>query len=270
LRQVAPIAAVFFGLLLVAVLLLRHFAGSTWPQSPEHYVELARAQLSNQQPQRALDTLAFALREATGETRIAAQQLEADIRRLQLETAEMPKVVTARGEHDVLLGFVGRHLRERAERSAAREFVRLCDQWLERHRELCGRHADGQPLLRAVEQERARFVGPAELAEPDRPADVIFAARSRLVFQWRDYKGAIARIDRFLAGDPGNAEVTKERAAIVGEGEAWMQSRLRTVDQLLARGDQDNAVRDLTQLERWSMLPQWEAAIAERRQRLPK
>ena len=263
-----PMLAVFASVLLLGVLAYGHFRGSTWPASPKHYVDLARAQFGNNQPQRALDTLAFALREATGAVREEALQLEADIRRVQLETAVLPKVLVARQEHDLLLGFVGRYLRERVERPAAREFVRGCDQWLARHREVCSRSDDGRPLLTAIEGERSRYVAVAALETPDTAADVLFAAESRLRFQWRDYRGAIAKLEAFLRANAEAAEVVAARARMVKEGEQWVLGKLRIVDQLLARGDRDNAERDLEQLERWSVLPEWLPLLAERQQRL--
>lgn len=261
-------------LLLVAVVCgigfgaVRWFGNSTWPSSPQRYVDLARAQLANQQMQRALDTLAFALREASGPTRAEALQLEAEIRRVMLESAEMPKVMVARQEQDLLLEFAGRYLRDGGEQPAARELVRLCDQWLQKHRDVCARVGDGQPLLRTVEDLRARWLTLAALSEPDTGADVVFAARSRLRFQWRDYRGAIARIDAFLATRQADAAVRAERDAIVAEGLEWLRGRLRNVDLLLDRSDTDNAEKDLAQIERWSMLPEWAPMVAERRQRL--
>jgi hypothetical protein len=257
-------------LVCVAALLgIRHFQGSTWPNSPQHYVDLARAQFGNHDPERALVTLGFALREATGATRTEALQLEADIRRMLLETAERPKIAIARQEHDLLLEFSERYLRDGGERPAVRELVRACDQWLQRHREVCALVTEGGPLLRTIEELRARHVAAAALSEPDTAADVIFAARARLRFQWRDYRGAMARLDAFLAARPADPDVVAERAKLLAEGERWLQGKLRSIDGLLDRGDTDNAERDLAQLERWSALPEWAAAVAERKQRLP-
>lgn len=251
-----------------ALVAYRHFSGSTWPSSPQHYVDLARAQLANQRKQEALDTLAFALREAAGATREEALRLEADIKRMLLDAAELPKVSTARQEHDLLLEYLGRYLRDQGERPAAREFVRLCDQWLARHSEVCGRVTEGQPLLRAVQEQRSRWLPLAAMEQPETAADVVFAARTRLRFQWRDYRGAMARFDAFLAANPGDAVVGKERDAVLAEGLEWLGVKLRTIDSLLSSGDRDNAERELTQLERWSVLPSWAAMVAERRQRL--
>lgn len=266
---VLPVTGLSLVVVLVGFLLYRHFAGSTWPSSPEHYVELARSQLANQEPQRALDTIAFALREASGETRKEALALEADIRRLQLEVAQMPMVIAARNEHDQLLEFAARNLRDRPERAAAREFVRQCDQWLSRHRQLCSENRDGKPLLATIEEQRARFVAIAALEEPDRPSDVIFAARSRLVFQWRDYRGAIERLDAYLAKNPDADQVRTERAAITTEAEEWLQKRLANIDYIIGRGDHERAEQDLAQLERKG-LPHWASQLAQRRSRLPK
>jgi hypothetical protein len=253
---------------LVALLVFQRLGGSTWPRTPAHYVQLAREQFANHNAQQALSTLAFALRDATGETRAEALRLEADIKRILVEAAEMPKVVTARQERDLLLEYLGRYLRDGAGRPAAREFVRQCDLWLQRHREVCTRIRDGQPLVREVEDQRARWLAVAALSEPDTAADVVFAARTRLRFQWRDYRGAFARLDAFLAANPGDATVRAERETLLAEGGEWLRGKLRTVDMLLGRGDVDNAEKDLAELTRRAMLPEWEPLIAERRARL--
>jgi len=261
-------ALVFVVLLVAAFVAYRVLSGSTWPTSPQHYVDLARTQLENGNYQASLDTLAFAMRDATGATRTEAQQLEATVRRLMLETAETPKIVAARSEHDQLLAYVGRYLRDGSTRPAAREFVRLCDAWLQRHAEVCARVSDGKPLLQAIEDQRSRHLPIAGLPDPDSAADVIFAARTMLRFQWRDYRGAVARLDAFLAANPGAEAVRAERAVIVAEGETWFAGKLRLIDMLLDRGDTDNAGEDIAQLERWSTLPAWEPQLAERKRRL--
>jgi len=264
----ALVALVFVALLVAAFVAYRVLSGSTWPTSPQRYVDLARTQMENGNYQASLDTLAFAMRDATGATRTEAQQLDTTIRKLMLETAETPKIVAARSEHDLLLGYVGRYLRDGSTRPAAREFVRLCDAWLRRHAEVCARVSDGKPLLQAIEDQRARHVPLAALQDPDVAADVIFAARTMLRFQWRDYRGAVARLDAFLAASPGAEAVRAERAAIVAEGEQWFAGKLRLIDMLLGRGDTDNAAEDIAQLERWSALPEWEPQLAERKRRL--
>jgi hypothetical protein len=240
--------------LLTAFGLYRHFRGSTWPASPKHYVDLARAQFGNSEPQRALDTLSFALREATGAVREEALRLEAEIRRVQIEVAELPKLRIARDEHDLLLGFVGRYLRDGAARPAARERLHQRSAVLE--------------ALAQLAAERTRYLALAELATPDTAADVVFAARSRLRFQWRDYRGAMARLEAFLQQHPGDAEVEAECAKLRSEGREWLLDKLRFIDQLLGRGDRNNAERELAQLERWSVLPEWAPLVAERQRRL--
>lgn len=257
-------------LVLVGWLAVRHFRGSTWPASPQHYVDLAREQFLNNQAQRALDTLAFALREAEGPTRDAALQLEADIRRVLVEMADLPKLLSARQEHDLLQGYIGRYLRSGADRPAAREFVRSCDDWLARHREVCGASADGRTLLASVEAERQRYVAIAAIETPETAADVVFAARSRLRFQWRDYLGAFQRLDDFLRRGGANDEVQRERARMLAEGEEWLLGKLRNIDRMLAASERerDNAARDLDQLERWCAIPEWAGLIGERRRRV--
>ncbi len=266
-RNWLAISAVFLVVVGAAAIGLRSCASSTWPHSPQHYVDLARAQLGNNQPQRALDTLDFALRDATGATRDEALQLRADIEQAQRERAEQPKIEAARGEHDLLLGFETRYLRDGATRPAARELVRLVDRWLAAHREFCARHSQGDSLLRAAEELRARYVAVAALDQPDSAADVVFAARSKLRFQWREYPAAVGMLDAWLQRQD-DAQVRRERDAIVSEGEEWLRVKLRSVDVLLERGDRRNAGLDLDQLERWSLLPQWRPQVEERRRRL--
>lgn len=260
-------SGVFAVLLVAGILVLKVLSASNWPHSPSDYVDLAREQLANSQPQRALDTLDVALKNANGATREQALALQADIRRLLVERLELPKVQTARQEHELLVSFESRYLGAAIERPAAREFVRLCDAWLREHGDVCRRVADGEPLLRSVEQRRARHLAAAAQGEPETAADVIFAAQSLLRFQWRDYRGAMARLDAFLARQP-DAAVQAERARMLAEGEQWLQGKLRTIDSLLERDDLDNAAKDLQALEKWSTLPEWAASVQERRSRL--
>ena len=262
-----PISAVFLVVVGAAAIVLRTCAGSTWPHSPQHYVDLARSQMANNEPQRALDTLAFALRDATGAARDEALKLREDIQRAQIERTEQSKIEAARRDHDALHAFVARYLQDGPTRPAARELLRLVAEWLRDHAELCRRHSQGGALLNAVEGLQRRYEAIAVLAEPDTAADVVFAARCRLRFQWREYPAAVARLDAF-PGAATDAVIQREREAILTEGEEWLRGKLRTVDLLLDRGDTRNAGIDLDQLERWSVLPQWRPLLEERRRRL--
>jgi hypothetical protein len=263
-----PVVSIVCVLIAIGVLVVRRLSTSTWPSSPQHFVDLARAQLQNNQPQHALDTLAFALPEATGPTRTEALELEKRIRAMLLAVAEMPKVVAARQEHDFVTSFAAMHGVDGAGRPVAREIVRLCDQWLARHAEVCGRHPDGGPLLTTVRGLRERHAPAAALGEPDSTADVIFAAEARVRLQWRDYLGAMERLEAFLQRHPGDAQVVAARERLLAEGEAWVQARIRGIELLLARGDRDNAARDLAQLDRWSLLPAWQEHARTVRARL--
>lgn len=265
-KSVWPALLITVAVVLVVLFALRRLGNSTWPRSPMHYVDLAQIQYDNNRPERALETLEFALKEATGDARERAMALQRDIRKLMLENASALEVSAARREHGLLESFVQRYLVE-PERPAARELVRLCDAWSERYGEVCGWHPDGKPLLAAVTGLRERFAGTAELGTPESADDVLFAARSRLRFQWRDYRGAMARIDAFLARAAGDERVQAERTRLVREGREWLDKRLRRVDRALERDDLDNAERDLDSLERWVAIPAWEADIAQRRER---
>lgn len=263
-----PVAALFAVVVIGSVVVLRSLAGSTWPQSPQHYVDLARAQLRNRQPERALATLAFALRDATGPTREAALALEIEIRRDQVENAAMPQIAVARQEHDLLLSFEGRHLRDGTRRPAVREFLRQVDAWLARHAAVCEPHSDGQPLLQTVRNLRARYQALGALGEPDTEADVLFAVQALLEFRWRDYRGAMQRFDDFLRVHPDATAVQQARDQMLVDGEEWLRGKLRMIDWVLDRGDRANAELDLAQIERWCTLPPWQAMVQQRRNRL--
>jgi hypothetical protein len=269
-RSWVPVSALIAAVLLVLVFALRSLSGSTWPHSPQHYVDLARAQLSNDEPQRAMDTIAFALREAVGSAREEALALEAEIHRRRVERSEQPKVTAARQQHELLLSFVARNLRDAVTRPAARELVRMCDQWLALHTELCSRNAEGEPMLRATRELRSQYAAIAAIGEPDTAEDVLFAARSRLGYRWRDYLGAMQKLDEFLRAHPDAAELQQERDRMIAEGEQWLEGRLHGIDALLDRGDTGTAALDLDQLERWSMLPEWRSKVAPRRSRLER
>lgn len=269
-RGWAPVSALFALVLLVGLFLLRSFSGSTWPHSPQHYVDLARAQLGNDEPQRALDTLAFALGEATGATREEALALEAEIHRRRVDRAEQPKIIAARQQHELLLSFAGRHLRDGVSRPAARELVRLCDEWLAAHSEICSRNAEGEPMLRATKDLRSRYVAIAAVGELETAADVLFAAQTRLQFRWRDYLGAVKRIDEFLRLHPDAEDLRKERETMLTDGVQWLEGRLHGIDAMLDRGDTGNAALDLEQLEKWSLLPEWRPLVEPRRARLER
>jgi hypothetical protein len=263
-----PFSAIFLVVVIGAVLVLRAFSGSTWPQSPQHYVELARAQVGNNQPQRALDTLAFALREATGSTREEALALQAEIERMQVERSELPKLQTARHDLELLRSFVGRHLAGAASRPAARELLARCQQWRGQYGELCSRHSAGAELLREVDGLASRFGAIAAMETPETAADVLFVLQVLPEHRWRDYKRAMARLDAFLLANPNAEEVRKAREQALVDGEAWLQGLLRQIDALLARGDRFNAQREVDQLERFSVLPAWMPLLEPRRQRL--
>ncbi len=263
-----PIVALFVVVVIGIGAVLRNLAGSTWPQSPQHFVDLARAQLRNRQPERALATLAFALRDATGPVREAALALEVEIRRDQVEKAAMPQIAVARQEHDLLISFEGRHLQGGTKRPAVRELLRQVDVWLARHAAVCEPHSEGQPLLQTVSNLRARYQALGGLGEPDTEADVLFAVQALLEFRWRDYKGALQRFDEFLRVHPDATAVQQAREQMLVDGEEWLRGKLRMLDWVLDRGDQANAELDLAQIERWCTLPQWQAMVQERRVRL--
>ena len=118
-----PALALTAALLVVAIFLKQQLRNSTWSHAPEHFLELAQTQYDNNKPERALETLAFAMRNATGADREQAVLLDAKIRRMLLDNASALQVSEARYEHDLLNSFVTTYLKN-PERSAARECVR--------------------------------------------------------------------------------------------------------------------------------------------------
>jgi hypothetical protein len=263
----APASAITAAVLLVVVFVVQRLRDSSWPHSPKHFVELAQAQFDNNKLERALETLAFALRDGSGDEYAQAVALDEKIRSRLLEKAAAHQVQSAHHEHNLLKSFVATYLRS-VERPAARECVRLCDVWIAKNKEACSVHSQGKQLLEATEAMRERFVIPAALGAAESAADVIFAARSMLRFQWRDYIGSFSRIDAFLLRNPGHKEVVAARKTMLAEGEVWVDKQLRRLDRTLQRGDTGNAETDLDKLERWVAIPQWQPRIAERRARL--
>lgn len=261
-----PASAITAAILVIAMFVVQRLSDSTWPHSPAHFVELAQAQYDNNKPERALETLAFALSDATGETRTQAVELEQRIRHMMLENASALQVSDARYQLDQIKSFVSRYLKS-IERPAARECVRMCDEWLHLHRTVCEGHSRGQRLLTDVQGIRERYVTAAAPGSPETADDVIFAARSRMRFQWRDYKGAFAALDGFLSSNADDAEVIAERKQMLSDGEQWLQKQLRRLDRQLERGDLDNAEKDLDKMEKWVVIPEWQAVVAERRAR---
>jgi hypothetical protein len=250
-------------------LALRVCSESDWPRTPAHYLDLALQQLDANRREAALASLEFALREATGSLRTEALQLQQRIRDEMTASASIARVQTAREELELLRSFVDRYLRaDPTARPAARELVGNCAAWLQQHGEVCRAHPDGRKLVADVELLRDSYAAAAALGTPDEAADVLFAARARLRFQWREYRSAIALLDEFLAAHADAEAVRKERAAIAAEGQVWFDDRIRFIDKLLDRGDVANAERDLRALERWSLLPEWTAAFEQRQQRI--
>lgn len=267
-RQWGPIAAIFGLVVLGIVLVLVSLSRSDWPRTPQHYVDLARSQAASNRREQALATLDFALQDATGATRAAALQLQAEIRQAMAESADAPAVQSARQELDRLHEFERRYLQPSPTRPPARELMRALELWSQRHELVCRRHPDGGQHLQAVAQLRQRYAGLAALDTPDEPADVVFAASARLRFVWRDYRGALALLDGYLQRHPDDPVVSRERERLLRDGEAWLLDRLQRIDRLLESGDRDRAAQDLAELERHSVVPAWAPLVQGTRQRI--
>jgi hypothetical protein len=265
------VSSLMLGVALAALIAYRGLAGSTWPQSPQHYVDLARSQLANQQMGDAEKTLDFALRDATGATRDEALLLQSEIRRMQVEGADLGKVQQARTEHDnVLMTYVARWLRDTVTRPEAREFVRLCDDWLLRHGDVCRRHSAGKDMVAAVEELRSRHRAAAAPGEPETAEDVLFAASTKLRWQVREYKSAFAVLDRFLGSHPDDAAVRAERARLLTDGRTWLQGRLGFVENLVRNRNLDAAAQELAQLDRHAVVPEWEDLVRPLREQVQR
>ncbi|MBK8097180.1 MAG: hypothetical protein IPK26_08735 [Planctomycetes bacterium] len=264
---VGPVVGV---VVLLGALVLRSCSQSTWPRTPQHYVDLARQQHDNLQREEALQTLDFALREARGTTRAEALALQKEIQQALVHAEDVEQVLRARRALDLVRSLEERWLRlEPGSRPAARQLLREAEDWSRQHGEVCRRHSDGTALLRVVDELRQRHGAVAALHEPDSGADVVFAARAALRFQQREYPLALARLDAFLSTNP-DPVVTAERARIVAEGAAWLDERLKLIDGLLRRNDHGNARRELESLRKNSALPEWLDRLASREAQLPK
>lgn len=267
-RSAVPVATAVAIALGVAALTLRACARADWPRTPQHYVDLARTQFAGGRGNEALATLDFALRDATGATRVAAEALRREVEQALVAAADVVVLQTAREDLERLEAFRDRFLATDRSRPPARELVRQCDAFLQQHGAALQRAEGGAPLLQQARALRDAHATLADLASPDVAADVVFAARAGLRFQTREYKAAVARLDAFLLQNPGAAEVDRERTAILAEGATWLAERLRQVDGLLARGDRDGARAMFRALERHALLPEWEPMAAPTRSRL--
>lgn len=250
-------------------IVLRMDWATRWPSTPQHYVDLAQSQFASGQPDKALATLEIALRSATGRTRETAERLRSQIQGMVVELAASRELARAERDLDLVHSFRSRYLQEGAGRPAAREFVRLCDQWLHEHRERCRSTAAGNALADEVEELRRSWYPRSGLPAPDDADDVLFAARARLRFQIREYRQAVALLDAFVAhGGPEVERVGRERAELLAEGEEWLRGRLRVVERMIERGERSSAEELLRGLERHAVLAQWQELVEPVRRRL--
>lgn len=270
-RQGMPLPALFgivFSIVLGMALLLRS-TDWPWPKTPQHYVDLARAQYGNGLFQEALGTLDFALGEATGPVREQALALQARIRNGLAAAADAPMLQAARRDLDLLHSFVARYLQsDPDQRPAARELLHLCRDWQQQYAALSARSKDAASMASEVEALQQRYRAVAHPDEPDAAADVLFAAQAHLRFMVREYQDAMRLLDGWLAAHPDDAEVRAARDDMLQSGREWFDKRLALVDQLISLGRTDEAQRELQALEQTALLPPWQPAFDQRRQRL--
>ncbi len=265
-RGVPGWALAFLVLVLVGsalALSVKACAGSTWPRTPQVYVDLAREQYLRGNPEQALATLDFALREATGAARDQGLALQEEIRTALALRADLPALQQARTDLQELRSYADRYLAGGPVRAPARDLVRQLDAWTTAHGAVCQRHQVGRDLLQQAERLRAQHAPAAALGEPDTADDVVFAARARLRFTVRDYRSAMALLDAFLARQPGEGgdAVRAERQAMLAEGASWLEARLRLVTQLLEQGRTGDARREMAAIDRFAALPEWAERI---------
>lgn len=244
---------------------------TTWPRTPQHFIDLAREQHLRGSSEQALATLEFALREASGGALAEGQKLRQEIQAALHARSDLPALDRARVAAEAVLKFAEYYVPEGAGRPAARELMRQVEAWLQRHAAVCRRHESARPLLQRMEQLQARHAPVAAMAEPDTAADVLFAAEARLKYAVREYRAAAHLLDEWLAANAGDAEagrVREARAALVRDGRDWLRGKLRLVDQLLDMGRRRDAERELQALDQRAVLPEWEDELAQRRQRI--
>ncbi|MFK7743325.1 MAG: hypothetical protein AB8H80_23620 [Planctomycetota bacterium] len=265
--SLVPAVAITAVLALVGFVVFQMVRNSTWPQTPSHYVELARTQFENNRAERALETLAFALKDADGMVRREAERLQAKIQRVLLEQSVALQVADASEQSRQLRTFAEGYL-PAGGRPAARELLRISDAWLREYGEVCSWHPSGKPLLAEVEELRSRYSATAAPGTPETAEDAIFAARARLRFVWRDYVGAFARLDEYLAKHPDDERVSVARSEFLAAGEEWFEKQLRVLGSAIDRGNTYAVERDLGKLEARAALPQWLPRIQELRRRV--
>lgn len=266
-----PVILLFASALVFLVVVFKTGAGSTWPQSPQHYVTLAGQQVQNGKLDLALRSLDFALLDATGTTREEALQLRDQIHALQVEQVERPKIDAARPSYEFLGSFVDAYLKQEAPKLAVRELVRRCDRWLLTYGKVCEAAAAGQSMLREVQALRNRYVALANQTEPEGIEDLRFSIQVMMRLVTRDYLGALQRFDEFQKAHPEVGGVAAEREQWLAEGEVWLAAKLATIDEAIATsgsGDGYRADRMLRPLEQWCALPQWRARLQQRRERI--
>ena len=267
-RRRSP-APVMIGVLLAVVvgvaMMLRACAGSTWPKTPQFYVDLARSQFVNGRYQDALGTLQFALGEAQGPAREQALALQQQINRALAVASDASLVQAARSDLALLRSFVTRYLQaDPGSRPAARELLRQCRAWQQQHGVVAGRDRDAGAMATEVEALRQRFAAAAHEGEADTQADVLFAATAQLRFQRREYKAAMRILDDYLAGHPDAADVRAARAEMLASGAEWLQQKLRLVDQLIGLQRFAEAQKELRALQQVAELPEWRETFAAR------
>lgn len=266
-----PMILLFASALVFLVVVFKTGAGSTWPQTPQHYVTLAGQQVQNGKLDLALRSLDFALLDATGTTREEALQLRDQIHALQADQVERPKVDAARPSYEFLGSFTTAYLDKEAPVLAVRELVRRCDRWLQLYGKVCESAAAGQAMLREVQALRSRYIALANPSQPEGIEDLRFSIQVMMRLVTRDYLGAMQRFDEFQRAHPEVDGVAAEREQWLAEGETWLAAKLATIDDAIGAsnsGDGYRADRMLRPLEQWCALPQWRARLQQRRDRI--
>lgn len=262
-----------FGLMSLTVCIafvgLRFFDQRASQRDPRELLALARTRFESGQYDRARSTIDEAVAmDAGADVRAEAEALRTEIARTQKAVLDSVSVQKAREALSSLQSFVQRYGRERLQRPAARELLRLCEAWERAHGAAMTGIEDGVRLQVEVKALRDSAIVVAEPESPDTAEDVIFAARTHLRFVIREYRMAVARLDAFLAEHPSDPVVAREREALVAEARAWIVTQLPKIEQKLARGDVAAAVAEWELFEKRSVVPEAANEVAALRARL--
>jgi hypothetical protein len=247
---VAPIAMV------IVTKTLR--SDTTADKSPADLLAQARAELADQKPERALDTVTLAeLRSPAPETRQALadlrRQIEAQIKR----SADLPQVQRAQEEVEAMRNLEATALATKPpRRAAARALVRAARAWQSQHNELATRYPELAPVALQVRALEQAYVQAADLDQPDSADDVFFAVERRLAMPKPWYKDALQQIDAYMSGFPKDPQIKAlmaKREDVLAAASAEFEARTKEARAALAEKQVDVAKEALIRMRECMM-----------------